>query len=103
MGKGMGKGAGMMGMQGMQQRPAGPRPQGSSGLNPSALAQATPAMQKQMVGEKLYAIICKEHPDLAGKITGMLLEMDTAELLGLLESPPQLKAKVTEARRVLSQ
>ena len=43
----------------------------------------------------------RSQPDLAGKITGMLLEMDNAELLGLLDSPEGLGAKVQEALSVL--
>jgi len=72
-------------------------------LNASALAAAPPPVQKQMIGEKLYPAIAKLQPELAGKITGMMLEMDNSELLILLESEPQLKNKVDEALRVLEQ
>jgi polyadenylate-binding protein len=40
---------------------------------------------------------------LAGKITGMLLEMDNSELLLLMETPEALEAKVDEAVEVLKQ
>lgn len=45
-------------------------------------------------GERLYPLIHVLHPSLAGKITGMLLEIDNSELLLLLESPDSLRSKV---------
>merc|ERR1712185_506167 len=79
-----------------QQQPAGGQP-----FNASTLAAAPPAVQKQMIGEKLYPAIAKIQPDMAGKVTGMMLEMDNSELLMLLESEQQLKAKIDEAIQVL--
>jgi polyadenylate-binding protein len=70
-------------------------------LTASALASATPEMQKNMIGERLYPLIHQSQPELAGKITGMLLEMDNSELLHLLESPEALNAKISEALQVL--
>merc|ERR1712186_303224 len=85
-----------------QQQPqqAGGAPAGAP-LNAATLAAAPPSVQKQMIGEKLFPAISKFQPELAGKITGMMLEMDNSELLMLLESENQLKGKVDEAMRVL--
>merc|ERR1712176_188610 len=70
-------------------------------LTASALASASEEMQKNMIGERLYPLIHQSQPELAGKITGMLLEMDNSELLHLLESPEALNAKLAEALQVL--
>jgi len=76
-------------------------PHASEPLDHTSLAQADPTTQKNMIGERLYPLIMQHQPDLAGKITGMLLEMDNAELLHLLESPEALAAKTEEAMQVL--
>ena len=47
-----------------------------------------------MLGERLFPLIQQMQPELAGKITGMLLEIDNTELLHMLESRESLKAKV---------
>ena len=74
---------------------------GQEPLTPAGLANATPQEQKQMLGERLFPLIQNMQPDLAGKITGMLLEIDNTELLHMLESRESLKAKVEEAIAVL--
>merc|ERR1719428_973045 len=43
-------------------------------LDAAALAAMPPGLQKQMIGEKLFRRIQRFKPDLAGKMTGMLLE-----------------------------
>nr|XP_019605225.1 PREDICTED: polyadenylate-binding protein 1-like [Rhinolophus sinicus] len=70
-------------------------------LTASMLAAAPLHEQKQMIGERLYPLIHDVHTQLAGKITGMLLEIDNSELLLMLESPESLNAKVEEALVVL--
>merc|ERR1740121_1802355 len=103
-------GPGMMQQQQMARPPAAPQPQAQAApagpnapLNAAALAAAPPSVQKQMLGEKLYPAIVRLQPELAGKIVGMMLEMDNSELLILLESEQQLRSKVDEALRVLEQ
>lgn len=70
-------------------------------LTIKALAAAPEEMKKQMIGEKLFPLIQQAQPELAGKITGMLLEMDNGELLHLLESSAALNEKIQEALQVL--
>lgn len=70
-------------------------------LNAKNLSQADPQKQKQMIGERVFPLVQQREPKLAGKITGMLLEMDNTELLHLLESPQSLSDKINEALAVL--
>ncbi|KRX45861.1 Polyadenylate-binding protein 1, partial [Trichinella murrelli] len=71
---------------------------GHEPLTSSMLSSAPPQEQKQMLGERLFPLIMEIHKDLAGKITGMLLEMDNGELLNMLESPDLLNAKKSSNR-----
>lgn len=75
--------------------------QGQEPLTASMLAAAQPQEQKQMLGERLFPLIQCMYPNLTGKITGMLLEIDNSELLHMLEHGESLKAKVEEAVAVL--
>merc|ERR1712186_257525 len=71
--------------------------QGQEPLTASMLAAAPPQEQKQMLGERLFPLIQGMYPELAGKITGMLLEIDNSELVHMLEHSESLKGKVDEA------
>lgn len=75
--------------------------QGQEPLTASMLANASEAEQKQMLGERLFPLIHDLYPELAGKITGMLLDIDNSELLHMLEHHESLRAKVEEAVAVL--
>lgn len=70
-------------------------------LNANTLASAAPQEQKQILGEKLFRVVEKMYPDVAGKVTGMLLEIDNSELLNMMDNQDTLRAKVEEAIAVL--
>jgi polyadenylate-binding protein len=76
-------------------------PSPSEPLTTKVLAAAPEAMRKQMIGERLFPLVSVQQPELASKITGMLLEMDNYELIHLLESQPALNEKIQEALQVL--
>ncbi|KAM7479540.1 hypothetical protein LguiA_027753 [Lonicera macranthoides] len=102
----LGMGGGMLSVPydmggGMQLREAGISQPIPIGALATALANAIPAEQRTMLGENLYPLVEQLEPEVAAKVTGMLLEMDQTEVLHLLESPEALKAKVAEAMEVL--
>jgi len=96
-----------MGMQGMPQMSLSmsnvPMLNGLEPLDSSTLALASPQDQKNMIGERLYPMVQSVEHQRAGKITGMLLEMEISELLNLIESPDSLQSKISEAINVLEQ
>lgn len=86
---------------GMPMSPVDAQRPGSVQTLASALASADPEHQHVMLGEHLYPLVERIEHDQAGKVTGMLLEMDQTEVLHLLEAPEALKKKVEEALIVL--
>jgi polyadenylate-binding protein len=87
-------------------RGASPVPGAPADLSAGSFLQAQlattqdPQAQKQIIGENLFPKIQAIQPALAGKITGMLLEMDNAELINLFEDDNALNVKVQEALAV---
>lgn len=73
------------------------------------LNQFSPGDQTMILGERLFPLIQKAQPELAGKITGMLLDMKSdrpngnEELLSLLHNQQALHSKIAEALDVLEQ
>jgi polyadenylate-binding protein len=74
---------------------------GTAPLTIEQLSAASPAQQKQLLGEKLFPLIGEREPTLAGKITGMLLEMENSDILHLIDTPEALNEQVDEALTVL--
>merc|ERR1719244_2199262 len=70
-------------------------------LTSEMLQEAKPAEKKRLIGERLFPKIQVVEPRLAGKITGMLLEMDNADLMALLAEQRALMNKINEVLAVL--
>lgn len=70
-------------------------------LTTEMLKTAKPNERKRLIGERLFPKIQVVEPRLAGKITGMLLEMEDTELLILLDNSQALMSKINEALTVL--
>lgn len=94
----------------------GPRPQGNFNnnvrpqqppqqqiLTADFLAGKTAEEQKNILGERLYNNVLKIDSDRAAKITGMLLELNSDEILAAVNDFYQLSAKVAEAQSILDQ
>jgi len=117
------------GRGGPQAIPAGPRragmkqgmpqqaPHPASGNAPAPIPMAVPGAvpmpvpvpvspeeQKRLLGEKLYSLISLTQPQLAGKITGMILDSSPLEeIVQLIDVPQALSDKIDEALKVLQE
>lgn len=68
------------------------------------LAAYSPEDQKTILGDQLYPLIEKLNPELAGKITGMILDSSSKEeMLELINNNQSLSVKVEEAVKVLKE
>ena len=64
--------------------------------------ESTAEVQKRILGENLYSIVLENsNKKIAGKITGMLLEIDADTLIRLLQTRTEVANKVKEAIEVL--
>jgi len=64
--------------------------------------ESTPDVQKRILGENLYPIVLENsNKKIAGKITGMLLEIEVDSLIKLLQNRNEVGVKVREAIEVL--
>lgn len=63
---------------------------------------SSPEIQKRILGENMYPIVLdKSNKKVAGKITGMLLEIEPPTLIKMLHTPGEVATKVKEAVEVL--
>ncbi|SAL95136.1 hypothetical protein [Absidia glauca] len=59
--------------------------------------------QKQLLGEQIYTVVNAIYPNTAGKVTGMLLEMEVDDLMELINNKHLLEERAQEAMAVLEQ
>jgi len=72
---------------------------------PRNLARSMAAMndERDKLGEALYMKVMKTEPELAGKITGMMLDsLEDSEILAVLDDEPVLREKIEQAVIVLN-
>ncbi|OMJ80319.1 hypothetical protein SteCoe_19476 [Stentor coeruleus] len=88
----------------MVPRPAPPveREQVRLNFDINTFNSSPPEAQRRMLGEQLYPVILRNSNEkVAGKITGMLLEIEPRVLLTLISNPLEIANKVREAIEVL--
>mmetsp|Transcript_139026 Transcript_139026/g.443964 ORF Transcript_139026/g.443964 Transcript_139026/m.443964 type:complete len:86 (-) Transcript_139026:278-535(-) len=76
-----------------------------SPLTLESLASQPPLVQRMNLYKHLYRAVIRLQPDLAGKITAMILETtnQNQEILMIIASSELLRQRVNEAMRLLNQ
>mmetsp|Transcript_16811 Transcript_16811/g.35462 ORF Transcript_16811/g.35462 Transcript_16811/m.35462 type:complete len:213 (+) Transcript_16811:149-787(+) len=69
--------------------------------SPPIALQNSDMVVKQLQGNLLYTLIAPEYPQLAGKITGMLLELSAQEVADILGDSAARRRLIDEALEVL--
>ena len=59
--------------------------------------------RRQVLGDAMYGHVFSRYPRLAGKLTGMLLQLDEQELVQVLDDAPKRTRLMDEANEVLRQ
>lgn len=72
-------------------------------LSLSTLEAYSEETQRQMLGERIYSVVSELYPRESGKLTGMLLELDKAQLVQLINDPKELEEASKEAMVALQQ
>eukprot|EP00974_Lingulodinium_polyedra_P026421 2549720-Lingulodinium_polyedra.AAC.1 len=54
-----------------------------------------------MIGRRLLPAVARTQPEMAARITGMMLELGNQELLAMLDSRQHLEARIAEAMAML--
>ena len=73
-------------------------------VNPQTTSPTpTDTPTKQELGQRIYPTVHVNYPERAGKITGMILEMETKDIMELLENTDLLNSKIEEAVHVLDE
>ena len=70
-------------------------------FNTELIANMTEEEQILYVGNELYAQIAMTEPELAGKITGMLFQLDMTELVEMAQNSEALGGRIAEAKGIL--
>ena len=65
-------------------------------LTAAMLAAATPEEQRRMWAERLYPVVQRMYPELAGQITAMMLVFKNSFLLAMLENDDLRKSTIND-------